>query len=158
VAAFALLGAFFLSGRMALLPAVLVMWSLGLTAAGFGDLVLEDRGRQVTCTVRDKDTRYETSTTTDANGLTSTTTTRYFDLALSCPDGGPRKVTTTSDVGRKGRPLDVAYDPAGRIPPQPVSDTDHQELRLSAGLVGAAVVIGVVRQMRARRRYAGRPW
>ncbi|WP_151774795.1 hypothetical protein [Streptomyces abyssomicinicus] len=156
-AAFGLLGFFFLNGHMPFVSSALVLWSLGLVAAGFGDLLLENRGREVTCTVLAKDTRVETTTSTDANGFTSTTTTTYYDLALGCPGDGPRKMSTTEDTGREGRTLRVSYDPDGRLPPQPASSTDHRELWTAGWLIAAAVVVGVGLRLLPGARRPGRP-
>ncbi|MBT2481977.1 hypothetical protein [Streptomyces sp. ISL-94] len=70
LAAFGLLGFSFLSRHLRFLPAALLLWALGVTVASFDDWVLESRGLDITCTVLEKDSRVETSTSTDSNGHT----------------------------------------------------------------------------------------
>ncbi|MEU9303275.1 hypothetical protein [Streptomyces sp. NPDC048269] len=143
LAALGLLGAGFLNRVLRFLPAALTLWALGMTVGAFDDWILESRGLDVTCTVLEKDSRVETSTSTDANGLTTTNSTTYYDYRLACPGGRPTAMTTTSDVGHKDQQLQVVYDPKGRIDPEPARDTDATAVWVPGSLITAAIVVGV---------------
>ncbi|MFH7595266.1 hypothetical protein WDV06_09185 [Streptomyces racemochromogenes] len=155
LAAFGLLGFSFLNRHVRFLPAALLLWALGMTVASFDGWVLEGRGLDVTCTVLKKESRVETSTSTDANGYTSTHSTTYYDYRLGCPGGRPATMTSTTNAGNVGRPLRVVYDPAGRIDPEPARDTEGTDVWVPAGLIAAAVVVGAGHELLVRRRWQG---
>ncbi|MEU8776872.1 hypothetical protein [Streptomyces sp. NPDC048606] len=107
--------------------------------------VLEDRGVEVVCVVRGVDRRVETSTSTDAQGHTTTTTNTYYDHRLDCPPGGPSELNgRNSRLGAVGDDLAVVHDPRGKVAPQPARSLDPGGLRTWALVaLGAALLLGV---------------
>ncbi|MFF8268513.1 hypothetical protein ACF059_14085 [Streptomyces sp. NPDC016562] len=150
LAAFGLLGFGFLGRHVRFVPAALLLWALGMTVASFDDWVLASRGLDITCTVLEKGSRVETSTSTDSNGHTTTTSTTHYDYRLDCPGGRPTAMTSTTDAGSKGQPLQVVYDPAGRIDPEPARGTDTTAAWVAGGLLTAAMVVGAARELFGR--------
>ncbi|MGW7452960.1 hypothetical protein [Streptomyces sp. NPDC054787] len=150
LAASGLLGFAFLGRHVRFVPAALLLWALGMTVASFDDWVLASRGLDITCTVLEKDSRVETSTSTDSNGHTTRTSTTYHDYRLDCPGGRPTAMTSTTDAGGKDQPLQVVYDPAGRIDPEPVRGTDATAAWVAGGLMTAAMVVGAARELFGR--------
>ncbi|WP_448320225.1 hypothetical protein [Streptomyces sp. CO7] len=151
--AFVLAGHFLFRDLLSFVPTALVLWSLVLITGDFEALVLESRGREVTCEVLEKTSRTVTSTSTDAQGHITATTTTTFHFRLSCPGGSPREMTWAGDVGRQGRRLRIRYDPQHRLAPRPVADGDARGLRFPAGLIAGAMVIGAGIQLQRRRTY-----
>ncbi|MFI6598794.1 hypothetical protein ACIBHX_21265 [Nonomuraea sp. NPDC050536] len=108
--------------------------------AAYEAWVLQDRGATTACTVLEVHTRTETSTSTNADGTTSTHSTTYFDHTLRCDAPSITTMTTTHATGGKGAHLQVTYDPTGRISPRPTSDADlGSSLRWS--IAGLALTI-----------------
>ncbi|MBT2542903.1 hypothetical protein J7E99_19875 [Streptomyces sp. ISL-44] len=93
--------------------------------------VLEERGVEISCVVREVDRRVETSTSTDAEGHTTTTTTTYYDHKLDCPLGGPDELDgRKSKLAEVGADLAVVYDPRGKVSPQPARSLDPGGMRM----------------------------
>ncbi|OKK21800.1 hypothetical protein AMK16_00440 [Streptomyces sp. CB00455] len=153
LAAFGLLGFTFLNRHLRFLPAALLLWALGTTVASFDGWVLESRGLDITCTVLKKDSRIETSTSTDSSGHTTTNSTTYYDYRLDCPGGRPAAMTSTTDAGSVDRPLQVVYDPAGRIDPEPARGNGATTAWVPGSLIAAAVVVGAGRELFVRKRW-----
>ncbi|CAL9492936.1 hypothetical protein SUDANB121_03293 [Nocardiopsis dassonvillei] len=98
---------------------VLLVSAGGETADRIEDTALHDRGVRVECTLTDVASRTVVTTTTNADGTTSTRTRTEYDHALDCPEGGPSAVTHGSPLGSAGDALDITYDPRGRPGPVP---------------------------------------
>ncbi|MBT2481831.1 hypothetical protein [Streptomyces sp. ISL-94] len=98
----------------------------------------------------EKNSRVETSTSTDSNGHTTTTSTTYYDYRLDCPSGRPTAMTSTTDAGSKDQQLQVVYDPAGRIDPEPARGTDATAAWVPGSLIAAAIAVGAGRELFGR--------
>ncbi|MEU9377611.1 hypothetical protein AB0D94_28095 [Streptomyces sp. NPDC048255] len=107
--------------------------------------VLEERGVEIICVVRDVDRRVETSTSTDAQGHSTTTTSTYYDHKLDCPLGGPDELNgRNSKLAEVGADLAVVHDPRGKVSPEPARSLDPGGLRTWALIaLGASLLLGV---------------
>jgi hypothetical protein len=81
---------------------------------------LHDRGVRTTCTVLDVSERTETRVTRQGDGNWSWTATTYYDHHLRCADDRLQTMTSSSRAADAGQRLDITFDPAGRVEPQPV--------------------------------------
>lgn len=102
--------------------------------------VLQGRGAVTACTILDVKTRTVYSSTTHADGTSSTTSTTYYDHTLRCAAPSITTMSTTHSTAGKGASIQVAYDPTGRISPRPTSDADLRS-SLRWALAGLAVAI-----------------
>ncbi|WTW93892.1 hypothetical protein OG216_11095 [Streptomycetaceae bacterium NBC_01309] len=128
----------------ALSVAPIIAAAFFFVADAVDEYTLEQRGKEANCVVRDIDTRVETSTTTDASGYTSTTSTTYYDHRLDCPGGGPGEMTLRSRAADVGASVLVAYDPAKNVAPRPVSGVDSSpDIVWTCVLVGGAIALRV---------------
>ncbi|GAA4997630.1 hypothetical protein GCM10023205_83890 [Yinghuangia aomiensis] len=117
--------------------------------------VFQGRAEATSCLVRDVDRRVEYSTSTDANGTTTSHTNVYYDYDLACDGGRPTSMTLGHRPAGRGERLDVAFDPEGRLTPRPVDDvTDGgTALWVSLSCLGATVVLRGADVFADRRRW-----
>ncbi|WP_214327097.1 hypothetical protein [Nonomuraea sediminis] len=102
--------------------------------------VLQDRGAVTACTILKVNTRTVYSTTTHADGTSSSSSTTYYDHTLRCAAPSITTMTTTHATAGKGASIQVAYDPTGRLSPRPTSDADLRS-SLRWALVGLTLTI-----------------
>ncbi|WP_405490384.1 hypothetical protein [Streptomyces sp. NBC_00096] len=125
----------------AALPAAVGVF-LALTAAD--DLVLRERGVEVTCVVKEVTSRVEKDSYFTPDGQHLTTTVKY-DHLLACPPDGPTGLTGEEKLAKAGDELRLVYDPRGRLEPRDPAELHAVGLRSAAlGAVGLAVAMGVL--------------
>lgn len=112
------------------------------------------RAEAASCLVRDVDRREVYSTSTDANG----NTTSHWDVSyvydLACDGGRPASMTLGHRPADKGERLEVAYDPKGRLDPRPVDDVSDggTALWVCIACTGATVLLRGIDVFADRRR------
>ncbi|MFD5147509.1 hypothetical protein [Streptomyces sp. NPDC058401] len=123
------------------LPAVAGVF---IALMGVDDLVLRERGVEVTCLVREVTSRVETDSAFGPEGQRLSRTTAY-DHQLDCPPGGPARLTREQEIAKAGEQLRLVYDPRGQVQPERASDLHAWGLRTAALLaVGLASLLGVL--------------
>ncbi|MFE2286723.1 hypothetical protein ACFXDJ_21455 [Streptomyces sp. NPDC059443] len=123
------------------LPAVVGVF---IALMGVDDLVLRERGVEVTCVVREVVSRVETDSTFAPEGQSVSHTTKY-DHRLDCPPGAPAQLTRERKIAKAGGELRLVYDPRGEVEPQRPGDLHAWGLRFAALFaVGLASLLGVL--------------
>ncbi|MFI5866802.1 hypothetical protein [Streptomyces sp. NPDC051546] len=111
---------------------------------GVDDLVLRERGVEVTCMVREVTSRVETDSAFGPEGQRLSRTVAY-DHRLDCPPGGPAQLTREQEIAKTGEQLRLVYDPRGQVQPERAADLHAWGLRAAAlCAVGLASLLGVV--------------
>ncbi|MFB6523958.1 hypothetical protein [Streptomyces sp. NPDC056401] len=110
---------------------------------GVDDLVLRERGVEVTCVVREVTSRVETDSAFAPEGQRVTHTTQY-DHRLDCPPGAPAQLTREQKIAEAGEELRLVYDPRGRVESERASDLHAWGLRTALLItVGLSALLGV---------------
>lgn len=104
--------------------------------------VIAERGVRTDCVVTRVDLRTETSTSTDANGGTTTRTTTYHDHRLRCAQPSITVLTSNRELASQGKHLAVDYDPEGRLGPLPASAEDSYSSGLRWTILGLLLLVG----------------
>lgn len=112
------------------------------------------RAEATSCLVRDVERREVYSTSTDANGNTTSHWDVSYDYELTCDGGRPTSMTLGHRPAGKGERLDVAFDPKGRLDPRPVDDVSDggTALWVCIACTGATVLLRGIDVFADRRR------
>ncbi|MFE4264083.1 hypothetical protein [Streptomyces sp. NPDC056883] len=130
------------------LPAVVGVF---IALMGVDDLVLRERGVEVTCVVREVASRVETDSAFQPEGQRVTRTTVY-DHRLDCPPGAPALLTREQKIAKAGEELRLVYDPQGRVESERASDLHAWGLRTAIlTAVGCAALLGALGALRRDR-------
>lgn len=129
---------------LAVLAGLPAVGGVFIALMGVDDLVLRERGVEVTCTVREVVSRVETDSTFTPDGQNLSHTTKY-DHRLDCPPGAPAQLTRERKIAEAGEELRLVYDPRGEVESQRPQDLHAWGLRFAAlFVVGLAALLGVL--------------
>ncbi|WP_330297138.1 hypothetical protein [Streptomyces sp. NBC_00503] len=130
------------AAALAVLAGVPAVVGVFIALMGVDDLVLRDRGVEVTCVVREVTSRVETDSTFAPEGQHLTHTVKY-DHRLDCPPGAPARLTREREIAKAGGELRLVYDPRGEVEPQKPEDLHAWGLRFATLFaVGLAALLG----------------
>ncbi|WP_406292007.1 hypothetical protein [Embleya sp. NBC_00896] len=134
------------------------MAAFAIVPTAVDEYTLEQRGHRSVCKAQDYDARTRTATTTDADGHSSTRTWTEYVYRLECPGDGPRAMTTTKRVARKGESLEVAWDPNDWVAARPAPATSSADdmswaLILTGGAIFLRLSSATGRTLKERRDY-----